>query len=77
MSVKCKKTDRIKCKNCGNELLVSELNAVEGHKFPIPYKTGSSWQSMYYYCPCNNKVVMVYDSGEGELILVEAQIITS
>lgn len=74
MDMSYKKDDRIRCQECNKVLLFKELKDEKGHRFPVSYKVGSYWQTIYYYCPCNNKRVMVYDPGDGrDLILVNGE----
>ena len=65
VDIPVKMTDRIKCKECGRVLLVSQLISEDGPKFPRPDKAGHVWQTKYYYCVCNNPGVKVYDPGDG------------
>ena len=66
----CKMTDKIKCKDCGNLYLISNLVAVTSHYIPLSDK-GSSWQVIYYYCPCDPVGVKVYDDGTQKLQFIE------
>lgn len=70
MGTPCKPTDSIKCVRCGNICAVQDLQKSLGHRFPKAEKTGASWQSMYYCCPCDLEHPLVYDPGDEQLVVV-------
>ena len=61
---------KLKCSHCGQIRMFSELLSENGHRFPDPGKNNQSWQSVYYYCPCDGKNVILFDSGDGTCIKV-------
>ena len=69
VDLRCKLLDVLKCTDCNRISTVKNLIAVLGEKIPKPGEQGY-WQQIWYYCPCNDKAVKVYDPGDGALVVV-------
>lgn len=70
----CQLTDRVIHKKCGKIRLIGELVYGEGHTFPLPQGAGQVVSS-YRYCPCDSKNALVYDPGDGNLVLSNPDIV--
>ncbi len=77
MDIFCKKTDTLKCTNCGLGSLVVNLRPVDGQLLKDP---DSSCVTSYGYCPyCKDQYAMVFYRGDGSppVLGVHAQVVES
>ena len=67
MGIPCSAHDSIKCIQCKKVRKVSELRKESGR--PIPKAEGGAWVPAFYFCHCDIDHPVVYDPGDGGLLV--------
>lgn len=70
MNLRCTINDNITCTRCNRTLRVSRLVAVNGATIPKIGNPKECWQQVFYYCQCDLEKPLVYDPGDGDLVVV-------